>query len=129
MAESQITRSELSYVSVSDWEKAQHFFIDVLGLKPTSTDEQYNWMELSGSEEGGAILGVSLYTDKYPSPIKPGQNAIMTFNVKDITKTKADFESRGVKFVGDIIEVPGHVKLALFTDFDGNKFQLVQVLY
>lgn len=126
--EDSIKKSELSYVAVSDWEKARHFFINILGLKVFSSDENYNWMELSGSDEGGAMLGVSLYTEKYPSPIQPGQNAIVTFNVKDIARTKSEFESKGVKFIGAIIEIPGHVKLALFEDPDGNKFQLVEVI-
>jgi hypothetical protein len=33
-----------------------------------------------------------------------------------------------VKMLGEMMEVPGHVKLQMFQDSDGNHFQLAQML-
>jgi predicted enzyme related to lactoylglutathione lyase len=118
-----VKKSELSWITVSDWEKAKTFFTEVVGLEVVSAQEQYGWMELRGAE-GGAYLGVS--KNHEGSELPPGHNAVVTFTVDDIVATKADMEAKGVTFVGGIHEVPGQVKLALFKDSDGNLFHLVQ---
>lgn len=122
-----IKSMKLAWVTVADIKKAEHFFANVLGLKVTSGDSKYNWLEFSGAEEG-LYLGVGQAHPKDPSCVNPGQNAVMTMTVDDIVKEKTRLEAKGVKFLGDIMEVPGHVKLATFTDPDGNKYQLVQDL-
>ena len=118
-----VKKSELSWITVSDWEKAKTFFTEVVGLEVVSAQEQYGWMELRGAG-GGALLGVAKSHEG--GGLSPGQNAVVTFTVDNIVATKADMESKGVAFVGDIMEVPGQVKLALFKDPDGNLFHLVQ---
>jgi len=119
-----IRRSDLAWITVSDIEKAKKFFVDKLGMKLNVEDATYGWLELSGSEEGGAVLGVGC--DDEQNPVKPGHNAIMTFSVDDIVKTKEELEKKGVAFLSPIMKIPGHVKLVLFADEDGNKFQLVE---
>lgn len=121
-----IKKIELAWISASNIKKAKEFFEKKLGLKIHVADENYGWLELSG-KDGGMLLGVGSSEEEY-GPIKPGQNAIVTFTVDDIAHTKVDFEEKGVKFIGDIMEVPGQVKLALFVDEDGNKFQIVETL-
>ncbi len=118
-----VKKSELSWITVSDWEKAKTFFTEVVGLEVVSVQEHYGWMELRGAG-GVALLGVAKSHEG--DGLSPGQNAVVTFTVDDIGATKADMESKGVAFVGDIMEVPGQVKLALFKDPDGNLFHLVQ---
>ncbi len=120
-----IKSMDLAWISTSDFARSKKFFVDVLGLKVSSMTEEYEWMELTGSH-GGAILGVGKCTKD--SPVQAGKNAVMTMSVDDLIKTKADLEAKGVTFVGDILVVPGHVKMAFFTDPDGNFFQLVQLL-
>jgi predicted enzyme related to lactoylglutathione lyase len=39
-----------------------------------------------------------------------------------------EMEKKGAKKVGDVMEVPGHVKMLLFKDADGNHFQMVEML-
>ena len=112
---------DLCWVTTTSYEKAKKFFLDV-GLKLDEASPEIGWLEFSGNN-GGSKLGImqkSLYSQD------PGTNAIVTLKIDDINKTKTELEKNGVRFLGDIVEIPGHVKLALFTDFDGNKFQLVE---
>lgn len=115
----------LSWIVVSDLPKATKFFTECVGLKISQASEEYGWVELSGYE-GGATLGLAAVGAH--NPISPGHNAITTFTVDNIEKATADFSKKGVKLIGEIMEVPGHVKLQLFADLDGNKFQLVEDL-
>jgi predicted enzyme related to lactoylglutathione lyase len=117
---------DLCWITVSDLAKAQEFFTKTLGFKLHERDTNLGWLELKG-EVGGAMLGVAQFKGGC-SAEKPGSNAVATLKVDNIVAAKATLESKGVTFLGDIIEVPGHVKLASFTDFDGNKFQLVEEL-
>ena len=55
-------------------------------------------------------------------------NAVLAMTVDDIVAAKKELEGKKVSFIGDIIEVPGYVKMATFADPDGNIFQLVQEL-
>jgi predicted enzyme related to lactoylglutathione lyase len=116
---------DLAWISTKDMKKAKAFFADKLGLKIISDSPEYGWMEFTGSE-CGASLGVG--QDTKECDVKAGQNAIVTFTVDDIEKTKADLKAKGVTIVGDIMEVPGHVKLLYIKDEDGNLFHLAQPL-
>ena len=122
-----VKRSDLSWILVSDINKAKKFFTEVLGLEIRSDTPEYGWVELM-PKEGGAALGIGQYNPQYGKDAKPGENAIITFTVDDIVKAKALFQEKNVTLLGDIVEVPGHVKMLFFADADGNKFQLVQVL-
>ena len=121
-----IKKIELSWISTSDFKKAREFFEKKLGLHVHVADEKYGWLELVG-RDGGMYLGVGA-GEGPESPIKPGQNAVVTFTTDDLVATKADLERKGVKFIGDVVEVPGQVKLAMFMDEDGSKFHLVEKL-
>lgn len=122
-----VKRSDLAWISVSDIAKAKKFFTEVVGLKVCCDTPEYGWLELQ-APEGGALLGVGQHNPKHGKEVMPGDNAIVTFTVADIVATKAEFEKQGVKLLGEIVEVPGHVKMLFFTDNDGNKFQIVQLL-
>lgn len=119
-------RQDLSWITVSDVRKAKNFFVEHLGLVVRADSAEYGWVELV-AKEGGAALGIGQCTPEY-SEVKPGDNAIITFTVDDIQAIKEEFTKKGITLIGDIVEVPGHVKMLFFTDFDGNKFQVVQVL-
>lgn len=114
----------LSWIIVSDIQKARKFFKD-LGMKELSFDEQFKWAEFQG-KEGGALVGVAEKSDHDPEPA--GGNAVITFSVDNMDKAKKELSSKGVKMLGDVLEVPGHVKMQTFADSDGNKFQIVENL-
>ncbi|MBA3237822.1 MAG: VOC family protein [Parachlamydiaceae bacterium] len=114
----------LSWIVVKDIEKAIKFYTEVAGLELKQFDREYHWAELSGPN--GAILGIAGESDE--CPIKAGSNAIVTISVDDIDKANAYYIEKGATLVGEVIEVPGHVKMQTFVDIDGNTLQTVQKL-
>lgn len=112
----------MSCLTVSDIKAAKKLFVDVLGLEMVEHAQQYNWMEFKGPD--GGIIGVG----EACGDTKPGVNATLSISVDNIEKAKATMETKGIKFTGDIMEIPGHVKLAPFVDEDGNEFFLAQKL-
>lgn len=116
---------DLVWIVVADFKKAIKFYTEIVGLKVLSSHDAMGWAEL-GTEQGGATLGIAQQSNY--CPIAPGQNAVMTFTVDNLEEAIADFKKKGAKLVGEIQEVPGHVKLQLFVDSDGNHSQLVETL-
>ncbi len=116
---------ELAWIVVKDLKKAVKFYTEVVGLVLIELHEEFNWAELQG-KEGGAKMGIAAMSDD--EDFEPGENAFLTFTVDDIDQTMADAEKKGAKFIGEIEEVPGHVKMAMVIDLDGNRFQFVQKL-
>jgi len=119
-----IKKIELGWITVANLKKSKNFFTD-MGLKLVESQEEWGWMELQGTE-GGTLLGVGEASEKNSN--KPGHNAVLTFTVDDLVKSKKEMEAKGVKFVDEIMEVPGDVKMVTFVDPDGNNFQLVERL-
>jgi predicted enzyme related to lactoylglutathione lyase len=117
---------DLAWIVVSDIKKARKFFTESLGLKEGSYSAEHGWAEMSG-HDGGTRIGIS--EDNPMNGIKPGQNAVITITVGNIAETVALFKQNKVQLIGDIIEIPGHVKMQMFMDGDGNRFQVVQTLY
>lgn len=122
-----VNRSDLSWIMVSDINKAKKFFTEVLDLEVRADTPEYGWIELV-AKDGGMALGVGQFNPEYGTQVKPGQNAVVTFTVDDIQAAKNEFIKKSVTLLGDITEVPGHVKMLFFTDADGNIFQVAQLL-
>lgn len=118
-----IKKISLCWISVSDSAKAKQFFHDTCGLEIADDASEHGWLEFVG-EEGGMTLGVAIASEDKKETV--GINAVVTLTVDDIVATKKQMEQKGVRFIGDIMEVPGHVKLATFVDPDNNTFQLVE---
>lgn len=119
---STIKSMDLVWIVSNDIEKSKAFFSRTLGLE-IATDTE-NWLEYKTLS--GTRLGIGKSCEEWNE--LAGQNAVVTFTVSNIEQAKAEFEKKGVTFLSAIIEVPGHVKMALFTDPDDNKFQIVEVL-
>ncbi|MCH9628179.1 MAG: hypothetical protein S4CHLAM2_18340 [Chlamydiales bacterium] len=122
-----VKASNLSWIVVKDIKQAKQFFIEKVGLKELSSSEEFGWVELGGQEDTGAIIGLA---EENPAmdDLKAGTNAVITLSVDDIDTSIQHFQDQGIKLIGDVVEVPGHVKMQLFSDLDGNLFQLVQSL-
>lgn len=120
-----IKKIGLSWITTADFKKAQHFFVDTLGLEACEINDQWGWMELKAQGDD-AIMGVGKQGED--DGFKAGTNGVITFTVDDIIQTKKELEAKGVSFVGDIVEVPNIVKMATFRDPDGNLFQLIESL-
>jgi len=117
---------DLAWVSVRNIKKSAKFFTQALGLEVASGGEEFGWIELVG-KDGGLVLGLGEEKDK-ESPVQPGNNAVITMTVDNIKRSKTAFQKKGATFIGDIFEVPGKIKIAMFQDPDGNYFHLVQEL-
>ena len=112
----------LSSLNVSDWNAARKFYGETLGLKEIFAVEDMGWAEFSTGVENAA-LGIG----KAQGEVKPG-GACPVLGVDDIVAAKVDLEKKGVKFEGEIMEIPNMVKLATFHDPDGNTLMLAQSL-
>ncbi|MCH9620654.1 MAG: hypothetical protein S4CHLAM20_00550 [Chlamydiia bacterium] len=111
----------LGWIVVKDLEKAIEFYTNVVGLEMSQHTPEMGWAELKGKD--GAILGLAQENDQLE--FKSGSNAILCINVEDIDAAVAHYKEQGATLLGDIIEVPGHVKMQTFMDKDGNQFQIV----
>jgi predicted enzyme related to lactoylglutathione lyase len=114
----------LSWISVKNLQEAIQFYTEVVGLTVQEQSPEYGWAELSGPS--GCILGIAQDCDQ--SDVKPGSNAVVTVTVDDLDKACLLFKQKGAQLVGDVMEVPNHVKIQTFKDHDGNTLQLVQKL-
>ncbi len=121
---SKVKQIQMAWIVVSDLKAAIKFYEETVGLKLTVLSEEHGWAEMSGME-GGALLGIAQSSSA--EEVKPGENAVVTFTVENLETAKADMGKKGANFIGDIIEIPGHVKLQTFKDKDGNRFQIVEV--
>lgn len=114
----------LSWIIVKDIKKAIQFYTQVVGLELKEYHKEFAWAELAGP--GGSILGIG--EENLAASMKAGTNAVITISVEDIDQAKADLVHQGATLVGDILEIPGEVKMQTFKDGDGNTLQLVQKL-
>lgn len=115
----------LAWIVVKDLRQAVKFYTEVVGLQLKDMHEPLGWAELEGVE-GGARLGIA-QANQEPT-VKAGSNAVVTFTVADIEQTVKDFLQKGAECLGAIQEIPGHVKLQMVRDADGNYFQLAQMI-
>lgn len=112
----------LSWIVVKDIKTALKFYTEVVGLKLREYHEQYGWAELVGPD--GAALGIA--EESPQEAIKAGSNAVITVSVDNLEEARQEFIKKGVSLMGDVIDVPGHVKMQTFADQDGNTLQLVE---
>lgn len=114
----------LVWITVSDVKKAVKFYTEVLGFELLEFHEEYGWAELSGGE--GAMLGIA--QAQPDSEFKPGHNSIAAITVENLDASIKELQTKNVRLMGPVQEVPGEVRLQTFSDKDGNIFQLCQLL-
>ena len=115
---------KLTWIVVKDLESAIKFYTEAVGLTLLERHSEYGWAELSGPD--GSRLGLAQESPEME--LKAGMNAVTAVTVDNIETARDFFLKKGVKLIGEIIEVPGHVKMQTFQDKDGNTLQLVQKL-
>lgn len=117
----------LAWIATADITKAKDFFSNTLGLEVTADSQEHGWLEFKAAGSS-FLLGVGeVKEESENSPVMPGYNAVVTFTVDNIEETKKELEAKQVD-IYDIVEVPGHVKMAFMQDADGNVFQIVEML-
>lgn len=108
-------------LGVSDLDRSIAWYRDILGFELLYRLDDGTWCELktgvdkvnvglSGRREGGGAGGATL-----------------TFGVDDIEAAKAELDSKGVRQDGEIMEIPGLVRLLTFFDPDDNALMFYQV--
>jgi len=116
----------LTWIVVKDIQTALKYYTEVVGLKIVECTPEYGWAELEG-HEGGARLGIA--QENPHESVKAGQNGVVTFVVEDLEEAKAAMVKKGAKCEGEILDIPGHVKMQTVLDQDGNKFQMCELAY
>ena len=134
-----IQKISMAWITVTDLEKAEHFFSHTLGLTLMVSDKEHSWLEYAAAGQGFRLGVYAIHKEQgccgQPEEQEkccrkegPGSNAVLTLQVADIGSSKKELESKGVQFISPIMEVPGQVKLATFVDPDNNQFQLVEIV-
>ncbi len=116
---------DLAWIVVKDLKQSVKFYTEKVGLKLMEFHENFGWAELSG-ENGGMKLGIAQEHPTANEGIVSGNNAVITLTVSSLEEAISDLKAKGAKLIGEILEVPGHVKMQMVQDEDGNHFQLVQ---
>lgn len=118
----------LCWIVVKDIKAAVKYYTEVVGLQLAEMNEEYGWAELEGIDGGSRLGIVGIAQENAQDSMKAGQNAVMTFTVDNLEKAKEAMSKKGAKCEGDVIEVPGHVKMQTVIDSDGNRFQICELL-
>jgi len=116
----------LSWIVVKDVKAAVKYYTEVVGLKLLELNEEYGWAELGGYD-GGSRLGIAQASPQ--EKVEPGQNAVVTFTVGNLERAKTHLKEKRAHCEGDVVEVPGHVKMQTVIDRDGNRFQICELLH
>jgi catechol 2,3-dioxygenase-like lactoylglutathione lyase family enzyme len=109
-----ITGTDFITVSTKDIDKAVEFYGGVLGLERS---KQWGSMPAHEFETGNLTIAV-MQSEAFG--VEPGvNNHPIELHVDDFEGAKAELESRGVEFRGDVID-SGVCYQAFFADPDGN---------
>lgn len=102
-----ITGTPVTFINVTDRQRALTFYCDTLGLALRSSDQFGDFLDL-----GGALLRMTVMPDHTPSP-----HPVLGWNVDDITGAAKALRARGVAFT--VHEGMGQDELGIWTSPDG----------
>ena len=109
-----VTGTDFITIGTTDYEAAAEFYGNVLGLEFAK-----RWGNMPAGEfETGNLTVAVMQTDAFGIEFRPS-NMPVEFHVEDFEAAKAELESRGVEFKGDVID-SGVCHQAFFEDPDGN---------
>ncbi len=108
----------LVQMQVEDLDRSIDFYTKTLGFELESRNDAINWARIKIG-----VPGVTIGLGAAPDAKGSGTTSI-NLGVGDLEGARALLESRGVKFLGPTIKIPGVVQLADFYDPDGNKIRL-----
>jgi predicted enzyme related to lactoylglutathione lyase len=113
-----ITGTDFICVPTKDYDAAAKFYGEVLGLE---FGKRWGNMPAGEFETGNLTLGV-MQTDAFGIDFEPHSLPI-EFHVEDFEAAKAELESRGIEFQGEVID-SGVCFQAFFADPDGNSLAI-----
>ena len=109
-----VTGTDFITLATRDYDAAAEFYGNVLGLQFSK-----RWGDMPAGEfETGNLTLALVQTDAFGMEFKPSSSPI-EFRVDDVPAARAELESRGVEFRGDIID-SGVCHQTFFSDPDGN---------
>jgi predicted enzyme related to lactoylglutathione lyase len=112
-----VTGTDFVCVPTKDYEAAAKFYGDVLGLEFSK-----RWGDRPAGEfETGSLTLAVMEPAAFGNEFSPATG--IALHVDDVAAARAELESRGVEFAGDIID-SGVCHMAIFQDPDGNNFIL-----
>jgi predicted enzyme related to lactoylglutathione lyase len=114
----QITGVDFITVPTRDFEKADQFYGDVLGLERSK-----QWGSMPAREyETGSLTVAVMQSDAFGRDFKEHTHPI-ALHVDDVAAAREELESKGVEFVADTMD-SGVCHMAIFSDPDGNILML-----
>ena len=115
-----VERVDFVRVPVTDMERANRFYGEVLGLARNPNSPGGDWVEY---EAGNVTLAVMTpETHGEPAPGSAPGRLVIALRVRDVAATKAALEAAGVEV--DEVRDAGACRGAGFADPDGNRFLL-----
>jgi predicted enzyme related to lactoylglutathione lyase len=113
----QVERTDFVTVPVEDVGRAERFYSEILGL-PKSQGREGMFAEF---ETGNTTI--SLFNFQSVGREVSSHGAPIALRVADVEAARAELESRGVEFFGDILD-SGVCHMAFFQDSEGNALML-----
>jgi predicted enzyme related to lactoylglutathione lyase len=118
MAESIVTGVDFASVPTQNIEQAVNFYGEVLGLRRSVHRPESGFAEFEPGDVTFSVympekMGMEFHANTNPYALQ----------VADVAAARAELESRGVQFQGDILDT-GVCHMAFFADPDGNPLML-----
>jgi len=113
-----VTGVDFITVPTQDFEAADRFYGDVLGLRRSK-----RWGSMPAREyETGSLTVAVMQSDAFGMEFKPHSHPI-ALHVDDVAAARAELEQQGIGFLADTID-SGVCHMAHFRDPDGNTLML-----
>jgi predicted enzyme related to lactoylglutathione lyase len=117
-----VTGVDFVSIPTEDLEATMEFYENVLGLEPSSVWQRPGHDPVGAEFETGTVTLALLACERLGIEFSP--NAVpIALRVDDVPAARAELESRGVEFIGDIID-SGVCHQAIFKDPAGNALGL-----
>jgi predicted enzyme related to lactoylglutathione lyase len=113
-----VTGVDFITVPTQDFEKAEQFYGDVLGLERSK-----QWGNMPAREfETGSLTIALMQSDAFGVEFERHSHPI-ALHVDDVAEARAELEGKGIEFVADTMD-SGVCHMAHFRDPDGNALML-----
>jgi len=110
-----ITKVDTIGIPSQDAERSRRFYLETLGLRPDENARYEFWV-------GGTCFAI-WEPERFGAEFTSQTNSIALLHVDDVAAARAEFEAKGVEFVGDTFDT-GVCQMAPFVDPDGNPLTL-----
>lgn len=117
-----VTGVDFVTLPTKDINAAMSFYSDVLGMERSSLWQRGEEEPLGAEYEPGTVTLSLVAAERIGIPFQPNKVPI-ALHVDDVEAARAELESRGVEFMGDIVD-SGVCHMAQFQDPDGNALML-----